>query len=462
MNKISVAAVIYLLAVGAFIWGVSTATFKIFPWKFIEPVIAEIIAFSISHPDEPELSPFEKLASDFGGVPFRYVQKDHKPYVPGVPGGDSFSIIRGKIHIRGRHDGPPEGYLAIFGAFQFGNGKNRGVLLLKTDGSLVGGWSTKSVGGEPEIDYERKWIFYSSPHFLSWDCDYSDLDREVKQHTILTGAHHSMELSPTGTYWTHQNNSIVELGYRGQSSDEGSGQIMPSDFEELKRFNLATDLVENTPDISPLTARFSLRWNPKEDPQKTKPIREMVQDPFHNNDVQPFQSSRFPTESGYALLVSVREQNLVMVVNPDNGKILWYRQGLTERQHDLDYMDDGVYVYNNRPFKDFSRIDYIPFESNGILNQGLKTIIDGEDHNWFDPSRGQHDVFEYEDQRYHLVVNDRGGRVMLFDETGKMRFELVNLLGEDPDSTTRLQIKGAMFVTNEQFNRINRGCAAEK
>ncbi len=461
MNKITFFAALYCVFIAAFVWGIATATFRVFPWTYVQPIIADVMAFYVSHPDEPETTVMQRLASDMGGIPYRYVQEAGTAYASSISGGEAFSVLVDDIHLRGRHDAAPDGYLAVFGAFRFGDGRNLGTILLKTDGSLVGGWATrKGLNVEPEIDIERGWIFQGNGHFVDWGCDFDDLGRELVQHTLLEEAHHSVALSPDGTYWTHDAAFLVELGYRGTQADP-SQPITPEDFEELRRFDLATDLVAATPDISPLTGRFILTWDEKSDPQKTKPVVRMTTDPFHNNDVDPIVSSRFETDAGYALLTSVRELNLVVVFNPDNGEILWYRQGLTERQHDADYFDDGVYVYNNRPFKDFSRIDYIPFESSGGQNHGLTTIIDGKDYAWFDPSRGQHDVFEHGGQRYNLVVNDRNGRVMLFDEAGEMNFELVNLLGEDPESTERLQVRAAKFITQEQFDALTAECPAQ-
>lgn len=128
---------------------------------------------------------------------------------------------------------------------------------------------------------------------------------------------------------------------------------------------------------------------------------------------------------------------------------------LTERQHDPDFYDDGIYVYNNPTFSGSLRIDCIPFENESRVNFGLKTKIDGSKYGWFDPSRGLHNVFTKENIRYHLFVNDRNGRIYLFGQDARYLFETVNILSGQTDDSTRLQLRSALYVGEQAFATLN-------
>jgi hypothetical protein len=73
--------------------------------------------------------------------------------------------------------------------------------------------------------------------------------------------------------------------------------------------------------------------------------------PLHLNDVEELGSEKaadFPQFSAHDLLVSLRNLNLVMVVDPTTEKIKWYHTGPWIAQHDPDFHAGGtITVFNN-------------------------------------------------------------------------------------------------------------------
>ncbi len=450
MKLLSIFSGLLLLAALFFAWGMISVRLYVFPYPQIAPVAKELYNFVRSDPNEPALSSLEKLESDNGGIPYRYLQRD--ALALSVPGdAQAFEIDEAGVRIKGYfRDGVPPGYILAFAAFNLPDDRNLGAVVLSTGGKFLGGWAHQTPPEViPALDTDRGRVLVSGKHAFDWGCGPGDLARPVETLEFGRG-HHGASVAPDGTYWSHEDHSIVQYDPEARGPD--------GYFATLRRIDLADDVMAANPDISPVSARFAIRWDDERDPLKVDPGFGLLNDPFHNNDVEPVVDPRFPTEAGYALMVSVREQNLVMILDPDTHRILWYRQGLTERQHDPDVLGDGIYVYNNRTFSDTSRIDYIPFESDGSVDQGRETVIDGARYDWFDPSRGQHSVMMHEGARYHLIVNDRNGRIMLTDADGRLLFEAVNILSGQPSETVRLQVRSAIFLAPETFADLNAGC----
>ena len=83
-------------------------------------------------------------------------------------------------------------------------------------------------------------------------------------------------------------------------------------------------------------------------------------DPFHANDVEPLRpemAAAFPMFEAGDLLVSLRELNLVAVIDPDDGALRWWQHGPWLKQHDPDFQPDGtITVFDNHTGSGASRI----------------------------------------------------------------------------------------------------------
>ena len=75
-------------------------------------------------------------------------------------------------------------------------------------------------------------------------------------------------------------------------------------------------------------------------------------DPLHLNDVEPLPAEwahRFPQFAAGDLLVSLRNTNTVVVIDPATKLVKWQIGGLFVRQHDADFLPNGhLMVYDNQ------------------------------------------------------------------------------------------------------------------
>lgn len=75
-------------------------------------------------------------------------------------------------------------------------------------------------------------------------------------------------------------------------------------------------------------------------------------DPTHLNDIElvtPALARRIPAAEPGDLLVSLRNMNMLAVLDQDDGALKWHKRGPWVRQHDPDITPDGlIEVFNNR------------------------------------------------------------------------------------------------------------------
>ena len=214
MRILSILCGLVLLAAFSFAWGAATTRFKVFPYSIIQPVAQELYAFWVSDPNEPVISSAQKLESDNGGIPYRFLQRQALPF-DAPPNRPTFEIDTGGVFIKGHHD--PDifpGYFLISGAFNFDQDKNVGTILISTDGRFIGGWPHQQYNDvNPTVDVARNKILVSGEYTVDWDCDISDLGRDLSLHNFGDG-HHGATLAPDGTYWT-----LFENGLRQYDPD---------------------------------------------------------------------------------------------------------------------------------------------------------------------------------------------------------------------------------------------------
>lgn len=445
MNKItSYISGMLLIAILIFTWGIFVGAYHFWPWETIEDVV-KLRDFVLGHPAEPKTSPLEKMESDLGGVPYRYIINDVKN-LKKVNGTLAFSIHENGIDIEGFHTNDiNRGYFLFTSAFNFKNGTNLALVLISNKGEYIKHWPLHSIGVGMALDENRHSVLLSNDlQKIDW-CS----DGLTRPRSLYKGMHHSIEVAPDGTYWTHEKHSFVQLD---------PDNIENNKLKVLRQISILDDLIPMNPDISPLSQRLYIKWNAETDPQKIRPGIGLLQDAFHNNDVQPFIDKRFPTSLGYALAVSIRQDNLIMVIDPDTKEILWYREGLTERQHDVDYYKGNFYVYDNGPFRGYSRIAKIFISPANDNNFGSETVIDGRNFSWLDPSRGNQQRFDINGKTYQLLVNDRRGRLYVFNEQQEPVFALQNYFKENGNTGSIIQIRTGMYITEEQFQHLNKMC----
>ncbi|WP_127902278.1 arylsulfotransferase family protein [Solirhodobacter olei] len=143
-------------------------------------------------------------------------------------------------------------------------------------------------------------------------------------------------------------------------------------------------------------------------------------DPFHPNSVKPLvpaMAAAFPEFKVGDLLISLREPDLVAVIDPVTGHVKWWQNGPWYKQHDPEFEADGtITVYDNHPSSGVSRIVKVDPKTHGttVLFQGSKQI---PFYSW---QRGKHQVLT---NGNILITEPEHGRVFEVDAQGRLVWE---------------------------------------
>ena len=128
--------------------------------------------------------------------------------------------------------------------------------------------------------------------------------------------HHSIAADGEGGLWAWRDETIVRL-------DAASGA-------ETRTLDLRSQIMTAAGGQDGVFAIRSFVAGPD------KPL-DFPSDPFHANDVEPLRpemAAAFPEFRAGDLLVSLREANLVAVIDPDDGTLRWWQNGPWLKQHD--------------------------------------------------------------------------------------------------------------------------------
>ena len=212
--------------------------------------------------------------------------------------------------------------------------------------------------------------------------------------------HHSVERAEDGTLWTWRAESIVNL-----DADTG---------EEISAFDFREDVVVAQELYGALGIRTLEKLPPEAGGFK------WFDDPFHANDVEPLDTetaAAFPGFEAGDLLISLRELNLVGVIDPSTRRFRWFEYGPWFKQHDPDFQPDGrITVYDNRMGLDVSRIvavDPASGETEVVFEDSPETPF----YSW---RRGKHQVL---DNGNLLITESERGRVFEVTAEGRLVWE---------------------------------------
>ncbi len=216
--------------------------------------------------------------------------------------------------------------------------------------------------------------------------------------------HHVVASGNNGILWSWVNEILMKL-------DARSGQV-------LETINLKRDV------ISARNQQGVFSIHTDEDPDKIV----YHGSAFHANDVEPLTeelAAAFPDFEPGDLLISLRELNLVAVLDPETRQLRWWQHGPWFRQHDPDFQPDGrISVFDNQMGLGASRIITIDPSS----DEWEVTFEGGDDLPFYTWQRGTHQVLENgailmtEPERGRVLLADNDGRLiwqreMIFDET---------------------------------------------
>ncbi len=227
--------------------------------------------------------------------------------------------------------------------------------------------------------------------------------------------HHSIELDDDGSIWTwwgrdgHQSNlqSIVRL-------DADKGNVL-AEISLQSVFSASSD--------NALKLRLSQDYKFLSNDQLTG---RWQTDAFHPNDVEPLSAEMardYPAFDAGDLMISLRNLDLVAVMDPESLDIRWVAYGPWRRQHDPDFVGDGqIEVYDNNP--KFGRSNVITIDTN---THEAKRLWSSETSRFYSETMGKQQRLP---NGTHLVVVPDQGRALELDSNGDKVFEYQNIAAE--------------------------------
>ncbi|MEL7300207.1 MAG: arylsulfotransferase family protein [Pseudomonadota bacterium] len=187
--------------------------------------------------------------------------------------------------------------------------------------------------------------------------------------------HHSFEPAADGGIWTWWG----ELTAYGQIQD--ILKFDPETGEDITRISFTEDVVMRDAQSALL---YSFLPGAAFTPDDENPL-----DIFHPNDAEellPEMADAFPMLAAGDLMLSIRELDLVTIIDPETGETKWSQQGPWLKQHDPDFLPDGtISVYNNSRFRPNSSIMVIDPTTREVTNP-----IPGLDVPFKSAFRGKH------------------------------------------------------------------------
>jgi hypothetical protein len=257
--------------------------------------------------------------------------------------------------------------------------------------------------------------------------------------------HHSLDLADDGSVWTWQAEGTPYAHHHTLLRfDADTG-------ETLEAIDLVTDVIarHHLAEIV-LGTRSSFPFQHfTQTPQAPNP-----HDLFHPNDVEVLSAEdapAFPQFNAGDLLISLRSNNLVAVVDRRDHRVKWWRHGPWIQQHDPDFLPDGwISIYNNNTGRGRSEILRIRPGDDRIVNP----LRDG-DTRFYSATMGTHQTLP--EGQVLIVVPDEG-RVLVTTPDGHLVAEYNNLVAGLPG--VHAHVCNALWLPPAHFDTVP-GCAGQ-
>jgi hypothetical protein len=156
----------------------------------------------------------------------------------------------------------------------------------------------------------------------------------------------------------------------------------------------------------------------------------------HANKVAELSSEiadSYPLFAAGDLAISMRELNLIIVIDPITKKVKWHQTGPWLRQHDPEFRPDGrISIFNNNVYRtayvNGQTVLSTPYTTNIIAVDPVSReteVVFGEKpgQEMLNVSRGQHELLEND---RILITEFDAGRVLEVDADGQVIWEYVN------------------------------------
>ncbi|HPF77742.1 MAG TPA: arylsulfotransferase family protein [Alphaproteobacteria bacterium] len=442
MRRSQLFAIIYLIIIVSLSYGYAIGHFHWWPYDTFQK-IEDIITDA----QKGETTLVENIKSDLNIEPLRFTQKIYLGQDKLAKASDivmkadhvGFNSRRALPKYRSNME---RGAWLIYGAFDF-NETLYGVILINHIGEIIKAWplSQENMPWSMEDDNflpGQGLKLLADGSFLTILGGGETVGALIRTswcgnniYSVGEHVHHTIASDGQGKLWTLDNQRITALS-------EVDGKVLESfDTFEIMKANPDLYIFEIRSDIG---HKGWFRGGRSE----------YDEDPFHPNSIDPLTEELaqfYPQFQEGDLLISMRNINLVFVLRPATKKVLWYRQGLTSRQHSARWNNQGtITVFNNRP--DFDRSDITELS---LADHSARALVSGRDYGIYSHRRGDH---RYLDDGSVLIVSANQGRLLHILPDGSVGFDFFNVYNDNKV----LRIQNAEYVTDEEVERFNRSC----
>ncbi|HEX6118230.1 MAG TPA: arylsulfotransferase family protein [Dongiaceae bacterium] len=336
---------------------------------------------------------------------------------------------------------PERGWRIIVGAFRIDGSIEDTAVLLSPDLEIVRYWSL----AKPSDDVTDTFILLKDGSVITGS-PLRRLDGCARPiWSIEGGYNHAVTPDDTETtVWTMRHDKMAD-----RAQGDKIVQIAIADGKILREISMA-EIIAANPGIDILELRRFHKASARENPRGQPGI--WLTDPFHVNDADPLPrdlADRFPMFSAGDLAISVRELNLIFVLDPRTLAIKWWRVGETIRQHDVDWTADGrLSIFNNRMARDYSEIVEID-----PATYAKTVVINGKDIDFYTRVAGMHQRMPGGNV---LIVSKYQGRVIELAPSGDIALEFYSLLSDKPIVGILSQ---AVFLPERAFTLAASDCS---
>jgi len=257
--------------------------------------------------------------------------------------------------------------------------------------------------------------------------------------------HHSLDLADDGSVWTwHAPGTPYAHHHSLLRFDASTG-------ETLAEIDLLRDIIEADPEAEiVMGTRATFAYQQFE----RTPDNVDDFDLYHPNDVEELSAElapAFPMFAAGDLLISVRNNNLVAVLDGRTHRFKWWRHGPWIRQHDADFTADGwISVYNNNTGRGRSEIQRIHPATGEVVNPLHAGPVE-----FHAPAMGKHQILPNGNM---LITVPAEGRVVIAGPAGARVFEFNNLVDGLP--AVQAHVSHAMWLPPGYFTVVP-ACANE-
>lgn len=329
------------------------------------------------------------------------------------------------------------------------------IRIVNRDGSVVRKWSLNYLDHFPDasnrtcdirsnlkVDVHGAHVTPKGEVVFNYEyCGTVKLDQCGKVLWSINGpTHHSLVPSETGGYWILGRDIWIASWDPGRMypfSTPGTNEPVFEDFllrvsetgEILDQFSIPKMMLDNG--LEPLMTASG-------DGFLLNALHR--QEIVHSNKAAELPASiaaAFPMFEAGDIAISMRELNLVMVIDPVTRKVKWHQTGPWLRQHDPEFRTDGrISIFNNNVYRMAYDEEHTILSTPRITDimavdpaTGKTEIVYGgrPDQELLSVIRGQHELL---DNGGMLITEFDGGRVIEVDGSGATVWEFVNDLND--------------------------------